>query len=132
MFLFINTIESNQLELALFDFSGRKKCLRTRFSSPRNDKILILLESLLKKARLKPTKINGIAVLVGQGSFTGIRLGLTIANMFGFLLNIPVIGVKSAEESTIKMAAKQLARKKKFVPLKPVYEKEPNITLFKK
>ncbi len=44
---------------------------------------------------LNPTDLNWIAVGVGPGSYTGIRVGAMTAKTFGFALNIPLIGICS-------------------------------------
>lgn len=54
--------------------------------------VLPLLETLLKKHGLQVKDITGIEVNTGPGSFTGIRVGISIANALGFLLNVPVNG----------------------------------------
>lgn len=59
--------------------------------------VLPILESLLKKHGLSVKDITGIEVNTGPGSFTGIRVGISIANTIGFLLNIPVNGKKSGD-----------------------------------
>ncbi len=53
---------------------------------------LPLIESLLKKEKLNFTDITDINVNTGPGSFTGVRVGISIANTLSFLYNIPVNG----------------------------------------
>ncbi|MFH1536127.1 MAG: hypothetical protein ABIC96_03620 [Patescibacteria group bacterium] len=38
--------------------------------------------------------MRGIEVETGPGSFTGLRVGVSVANALGFALNIPVNGKK--------------------------------------
>ncbi|HWY79119.1 MAG TPA: tRNA (adenosine(37)-N6)-threonylcarbamoyltransferase complex dimerization subunit type 1 TsaB [Candidatus Sulfotelmatobacter sp.] len=52
--------------------------------------VLPMLEGLLKTHKLNLKEITAIEVNPGPGSFTGIRVGLSIANTLGFLLHIPV------------------------------------------
>ena len=37
--------------------------------------------------------ISGIGVMKGPGSFTGLRIGLTVVNTLADSLNIPIVGV---------------------------------------
>jgi tRNA threonylcarbamoyladenosine biosynthesis protein TsaB len=52
--------------------------------------ILPLIEELLLEHQLSISDITAVNVYVGLGSFTGVRVGVTIANMIGNLLHIPV------------------------------------------
>jgi tRNA threonylcarbamoyladenosine biosynthesis protein TsaB len=72
----------------------QKKALDTRKAQV----VLPLLEQLLKEHNLSLKELTEIEVSPGPGSFTGIRVGLSIANTLGFLLNIPVNGNKVGEQ----------------------------------
>ncbi len=49
---------------------------------------LHLIDKLLKKHGLRANDINRIEVNTGPGSFTGIRVGIAIANALSFALKI--------------------------------------------
>lgn len=53
------------------------------------------VDEVLKDANIKPKEVNNIMVVNGPGSFTGIRIGLTIAKVYAYLLNIKVTLVSS-------------------------------------
>lgn len=59
--------------------------------------VLPLLDKLLKKKRLQTSDIDAVEVHTGPGSFTGLRVGVAIANTLGFALNIPVNKKKNGE-----------------------------------
>lgn len=52
--------------------------------------VLPMIERLLKKQKTKFSDITEIEVFEGPGSFTGLRVGVAIANALGFALKIPV------------------------------------------
>lgn len=52
--------------------------------------VLSGIESLLAKNSLKLNDITGIRVATGPGSYTGLRVGASIANTLAWLLKIPV------------------------------------------
>ena len=51
----------------------------------------------LRMARVKMEELDGIAVSIGPGSFTGLRIGLAAAKMMAYALHIPLISVPTLE-----------------------------------
>ncbi|MBV8169887.1 MAG: tRNA (adenosine(37)-N6)-threonylcarbamoyltransferase complex dimerization subunit type 1 TsaB [Alphaproteobacteria bacterium] len=56
-----------------------------------------LIDETMRAAALGFAMIDAVAVTVGPGSFTGIRVGLAAARGFGLALGVPVLGVTSFE-----------------------------------
>ena len=55
------------------------------------------VEEVFRKAGLTPKDIDAIAVAEGPGSYTGIRIGVTVAKTLAWTLNKPLIGVSSIQ-----------------------------------
>jgi tRNA threonylcarbamoyladenosine biosynthesis protein TsaB len=55
------------------------------------------IDELLKECGLKPSDLTQIAVAKGPGSYTGVRIGVTIAKTLAWSLNIPIKTVSSLE-----------------------------------
>lgn len=53
------------------------------------------IEELFKKSKLKPSDVDAIAVAQGPGSYTGLRIGVTIAKTLAWTLQKPLVGVSS-------------------------------------
>ena len=53
------------------------------------------MEECLTKAQLTVEDIEKIMVVTGPGSFTGLRIGVTIAKTYAYLKKIPVVAVSS-------------------------------------
>jgi tRNA threonylcarbamoyladenosine biosynthesis protein TsaB len=53
------------------------------------------IEEMMKKAKIAPSDLTHIAVAEGPGSYTGIRIGLTIAKTLAWSLKIPLHMVSS-------------------------------------
>ena len=53
------------------------------------------LDTLLNKYEVKNSDIKDIMVSIGPGSYTGVRISLTIAKTIAFALSIPVYAVSS-------------------------------------
>ena len=51
------------------------------------------IEQVLKMAGVKKENLEGIAVSIGPGSFTGLRIGLAAAKAMAYALSLPVVGV---------------------------------------
>ncbi len=72
-------------------------------SSTYSERLLPAVDFLLKTNKLSIQDIDGFAVAVGPGSFTGIRIGLSTVKSFSFASGKPVAGV-----STLKALAEKL------------------------
>lgn len=49
--------------------------------------------SVFNKANITPKDLDKIIVVTGPGSFTGIRIGVTIAKIIAWSLNIPIVPI---------------------------------------
>ena len=58
------------------------------------------VDECVKEARRREWKIDAVAVSMGPGSYTGLRIGLSMAKGLCFSLDVPLIGV-----STLKLIA---------------------------
>jgi tRNA threonylcarbamoyladenosine biosynthesis protein TsaB len=59
--------------------------------------LLPTVARLLGDAGLAPQALGGLAVDVGPGSFTGVRVGVTAGKSLAFALGVPVVGVTSLD-----------------------------------
>ena len=55
------------------------------------------VKEMLDYARSREMKIDAIAVSIGPGSYTGLRIGLSEAKGLAFGLNVPLIGVNTLQ-----------------------------------
>ncbi|CBI75853.1 conserved protein of unknown function [Bartonella clarridgeiae 73] len=68
------------------------------------EKLIGQIEQLTNQANIKLDQINRIAVNIGPGSFTGIRIGIATARALALALEIPAIGVSSLEALAAQVA----------------------------
>ena len=59
------------------------------------------VKEMLDYARSREIKIDAIAVSIGPGSYTGLRIGLSEAKGLAFGLNVPLIGVNTLQLLTV-------------------------------
>lgn len=99
MVLWINTSDRKKIEVAL---KKGGKIVDSKFAE--NDfgsqVLLNLITEILKKNNLDFKDLKGIEVEKGPGSYTGLKVGASVANALGFSLGIPVNN-KSAETDLI-------------------------------
>jgi tRNA threonylcarbamoyladenosine biosynthesis protein TsaB len=70
--------------------------------------------------------IEGIVAYQGPGSFTGLRIGLTVANALAYAQNVPVIA--SLDETWVKNGIGRLLKGENDKIAMPEYGAEANIT----
>lgn len=71
---------------------GEKKLDLVANQSSQESGLLVLIVKLLKETGLKLEDIDEIKINPGPGSFTGLRVGFSVANILGWYLQIPVNG----------------------------------------
>ena len=94
MFSLLIDIHSNDMNVILY----KDKILYDSFSKTYNNQSKMLIPSivnLLEKNRLSLNDLNEIIVVNGPGSFTGIRIGVTVAKTLSYSLNIPIKSISS-------------------------------------
>jgi len=70
--------------------------------------------------------ISAIGVFEGPGSFTGIRIGLTVMNTLAYAQNIPIVGGRGGDWQAIVLEKLKTGKDEKIVL--PFYGSEANIT----
>lgn len=60
--------------------------------------LLPLINKILDVNKLDTSYLTDIEVEIGPGSFTGLRVGVSVANALGYALGIPVNGKKIETE----------------------------------
>lgn len=88
---------SADLSIALVDENGVIGLLEENMLRGQGEVLIPYIQSMMQQADLPMTAIEGVAVAVGPGSFTGVRVGLSAARGIGLALDIPVYGVTNFE-----------------------------------
>lgn len=75
--------------------------IKEEFGQSLSEVALPRIASMFDKNNLSPKDIDKIIVVNGPGSFTGIRIGITIAKIYAWSLNIPITTIYSLEAMAI-------------------------------
>lgn len=62
-----------------------------------SQRVLAGIKSMLDDLGLQPEQLGGLAVSIGPGSFTGVRVGLAAAKALSYAAEIPLAGVSTLE-----------------------------------
>ncbi len=75
--------------------------LRVKYSwnmvNTHSEEIFFSIDKVLKQAKISLKKIDGFAVSLGPGSFTGIRIGVTITRTLAQVLDKLVVGIPTLD-----------------------------------
>jgi tRNA threonylcarbamoyladenosine biosynthesis protein TsaB len=100
-------IETATLEVGAAVFDG--DCLMTAYATrPGRLHVETLhpaIERVLAQSNTPPSALDAIAVDVGPGLFTGLRVGIAAAKAFALALSVPIVAVRSTE--ALREAAKR-------------------------
>lgn len=66
-----------------------------------------MIDEILKNNNIETYNLNEIIVINGPGSFTGVRLGVTIAKTLAYTLNIPIKTITSLEAFAVSTKNKK-------------------------
>lgn len=75
-------------------------------------------------------QISGVAVFKGPGSFTGLRIGITVANSLAYGLDVPIVATQG--DDWVSAATARLKSGENDRLALPFYGGEANITLPRK
>ena len=114
------------LGLAENNFCIDELVIKTKFRH--SEKLIPSIEKLLKRNKIKLEDLSCIGAVKGPGPYTSLKIGLTVANVLSWGLDIPVFGIKKDEFENTKILAekiyKQVKNNKKFKKIiEPVYDR---------
>jgi len=65
--------------------------------SRHSESLFPMMEELLDKHNISVDDLDYVGIVIGPGSFTGIRIGMSVAKAFCYVKNIPCVAVNSLE-----------------------------------
>lgn len=78
----------------------QKNILSERSVNEKNihsERLLTLIDEVMNESNVSPTQLDAIAVSIGPGSFTGLRIGLSTAKGLAMAFDRPIISVPTLD-----------------------------------
>lgn len=97
--LFIDT-SSSDVSIAILKENTLISSITKTIPNQHSVYTVSFIDQVIRQAQLTPKDIQRIMVVTGPGSFTGVRIGVTIAKVYAYLNHIDII-----EVSSLKMRA---------------------------
>ena len=92
--LFLNT-SIDFLSVAIVKDGVVLDSFYTKLNNDLSKITLSVIDDMLSRLSISKRDINRIVCVNGPGSFTGLRIGVTIAKVWAYSLNIDIVGVSS-------------------------------------
>ena len=73
------------------------ECTINDLKNKHSSTLVPAIKNILKRADLKIEEMNGIAVSIGPGSFTGLRIGLCVAKGLCYARSLPLLGIPTLD-----------------------------------
>lgn len=124
----ILAIKTDQPEAKLYLFKDQKLVAEYSWLAGRelSGSLMIQIEELLNKNTVDIKDLGAIIVYEGPGSFTGLRIGITVANSIAYSLDIPVFA--SGGPDWAQQAIDKIKLDKFTIGATPVYGAPVNVT----
>lgn len=106
-YLYIDT-SSNYLYTAIVEDDKLISEIKEEFGQSLSEVALPKIVSMFDENNINAKDIDKIIVVNGPGSFTGIRIGITIAKVYAWSLNIPITTITSLEAMSLSSETKKI------------------------
>jgi tRNA threonylcarbamoyladenosine biosynthesis protein TsaB len=84
--------------------------------------ITVFIDEVLKTASKQYDELNAVAISCGPGSYTGLRIGISVAKGLCFALDIPLIAIETLEAMTDGFVAQNTFDDKSNILLCPMID----------
>ncbi len=119
-----------EAEIGLFDDTKQLAYVPWQAHRELAETVHIKIKAILNDNKIELNQMQGVLVYKGPGSFTGLRIGITVANALAGSLNIPI--VSETGEAWFKNGINRLLSGENEQTVQPEYGAPPHITQQKK
>jgi tRNA threonylcarbamoyladenosine biosynthesis protein TsaB len=130
--MFILTIRTDKpaAEIGLYKDNVKLKYVIWQADRQLSKTIHQRILAILEEQKYSLADLKGIAIFKGPGSFTGLRIGISVANALAYGLDIPIVAAKG--DVWISEAVQLLIKGENERIVLPEYGSLPHITKPKK
>jgi len=97
--MFVLAIDTSNMILSVALVENKQTLIEINEQTKNNhsERLMPVIEQAFQEVDRQVSEIDLIAVAKGPGSYTGVRIGVTVAKTLAWTLNIPLVGVSSLE-----------------------------------
>ena len=92
--LYLDT-SSSFLYCGLFDDDTEIFEVKENLGKKMSEEVLYRINSFFNEKKVSTDSVEKIILVNGPGSFTGVRIGITIAKVYSYMLKVPIITISS-------------------------------------
>ena len=128
----ILALRTDKPEAELYIYDGQKKLAEIKWKAHRRlaETIHNKVDEILNKSSISLSEIDGIVFYKGPGSYTGLRIGASVANAISYAQKTSVIS--SGDEAWLKSGIVDLLAGRNDKIVSPEYGAPPRTTQPKK
>lgn len=116
-----------EAELHLLDAAGTEIAVHTWQAHRELAATLVTtIHKFLEQQHTGTKELTGLIVFSGAGSFTGLRIGATVANALAYANKLPIAAGEGEDWIAVGLAKLKSTKPGEYVI--PTYDREPNIT----
>lgn len=119
-----------EAELGLYEGQAHKDAVVWQAHRQLAETLHSQIRDLLARNGMDISSIGGIVAYEGPGSFTGLRIGLSVANAVAASIGVPIVGVTGHDWQ--EKGVKKLLKGDNEELVLPKYGSDPHITQQKK
>lgn len=95
--MIILVLRTDKPEAELYLYDGQKKLAEIKWQAHLKlaETLNSKIEEILNKSSISLSDIEGLAIFKGPGSFTGLRIGMSVANALAYAQDIPIVARSS-------------------------------------
>ncbi len=98
---------TNVCSVALAENGNLLNVIETTETNVHSSKLTVFIEELMTQSNMAIDSLNAVAVSMGPGSYTGLRIGVSVSKGICYALNTPLVSVNTLQSMAYGFALKK-------------------------